>query len=230
MRIEIVKILFKQAFVIIIFIILFLGVGEFLRYILIDDTNSFTRVMFHELYTSKKNIDIAFVGSSHSMHSFVPSIIDKKFDSYSFNMGSSSQCLDGSYIIIQELCNSNKPKHIYLELYYGVARASKYKDRKQMTETYILSDYMRPSLRKLIYLLNASSKDHYVNNFILARRDWNKIFDFDYIFNIIKKKQSESYKNYKFDTSKRKNYNYYVERGYCTSDKTFVSYWNWGGL
>ena len=97
-----------------------------------------------------------------------------------------------------------------------------------MTSTYILSDYMKPSFRKIIYLLNASSKDHYVNSFILARRKWKKLFDFGYIFNLIKKKQNKSYKNYKFDTLKRKTYNYYVERGYCTSDKTFVSYWNWG--
>ena len=228
MRVEIVKILFKQALVIVIFIIFFLSIGEFLRYILVDDTESFTRVMFHELYTSKKNIDIAFVGSSHCINSFVPSIIDNKLNLYTFNIGSSSQCLDGSLILIQELCSFNKPKHIYLELYYDVNR-DEYKDRKQMTSTYILSDYIKPSFKKFIYLLNASSKDYYVDSFILARRNWKKILNFDYIFNLIKKKQSVAYKNYKFDKlneSQRKNNIYYVDRGYCTSDKIFLSHWN----
>ena len=208
------KTLLKQSFFVFIFIILFLGVGEFLRYILIDDTKSFTRIMFHELYTSKKNIDIAFVGSSHCMNSFIPSIIDKKLDSYSFNLGSSSQCLDGSYLMIQELCSFNKPKQIYLELYYGVANKEEYKSRKQMTNTYILSDYMKPSLRKIIYLLNASSKDYYDNSFILARRNWKKIFDFDYIFNLIKKKKIESYKNYQWNFKKQQAD--YVERGFVS--------------
>ena len=181
--------------------------------------------MFHELYTSKKNIDIAFVGSSHCMNSFIPSIIDKKLDSYSFNLGSSSQCLDGSYLMIQELCSFNKPKHIYLELYYGVAGRDEYKDRKQMTEIYVLSDYIRPSLRKLIYLLNASSKDYYVNSFILARRNWNKIFDFDYIFNLMKKKQSESYKNYKWNYKRQQSD--YVDRGFVACNIKVINdtYW-----
>lgn len=207
------KILFKQAFVIIIFIILFLGIGEFLRYILVDDTNSFTRIQFHELYTSKKNIDVAFVGSSHCKSSFVPSIIDDKLDLYTFNIGSSSQYLDGSYVMIQELCSFNKPKHIYLELYYGVAGGAEYKNRKQMTATYIISDYMKPSFRKFIYLLNASSMDYYVDGFVLSRRYWKKIFDFNYIFNLIKKKQNELYKKYQWkyiDTSEQN----YIERGF----------------
>ena len=38
------KILLKHLFIIVLFIVLFLGIGEFLRYILIDDTHSFTRI------------------------------------------------------------------------------------------------------------------------------------------------------------------------------------------
>ena len=214
-----------KALVGVIFIILFFGIGEFLRYILIDDTESFTRIMFHELYTSKKNIDIAFVGSSHCMNSFVPSLLDKKFDTYTFNIGSSGQSLDGSFVMIQELCKYNKPKQIYLEVYYNVI-VGKYKDRKQMTNTYIISDYMKPSLEKLIYLLNASSKDHYVNSFILARRNWKKLLDFDYILKNIKKKHTELYKNYKLDEFNREGKSYYVERGYCTCNNIFSAYWN----
>lgn len=221
----------KRIISVIIFIVLFLCIGEFLRYILIDDTKSFTRIMFHELYTSDKNIDIAFVGSSHCMYSFIPSIIDKKLNSYSFNIGSSGQPLDGSSIIIKELCSFNKPKHIYLEIYYGVVLGKDNKDRDQMTNTYIISDYIKTSFKKIIYLLNASSKDHYVNSFILARRKWKNLFDFDYIIKNIKTKSTKSYKNYKLDKAKlnefkREGKKYYVERGFCSSDKIFSAYWN----
>lgn len=65
--------------------LLFIGCGEFLRYILIDDTNSYTRIMFHQLYNSPQNIDIAFVGSSHVYRSIDPKITDKKFGKVTFN-------------------------------------------------------------------------------------------------------------------------------------------------
>lgn len=45
-----------------------------------------------------------------------------------------------------------------------------------MTPTYIISDYLRPSIDKFLYLLNASGKEQYVHSFIVARRNW-KILD-----------------------------------------------------
>ena len=49
---------------IVVFCILFVGCNKFFQYILIDDTASYTRLTFHEMY-EQENIDVLFVGSSH---------------------------------------------------------------------------------------------------------------------------------------------------------------------
>ena len=217
----------KRLFTVFFAIALFFACGEFLNYILTDDTKSYTRIMFHQLYNSPQNIDIAFVGSSHVYRSLDPRITDKEFGKYTFNAGTSSQGLDGSYAVIQELCNYHNPEHIFLELYYAIADEPENNDRNQMTATYILSDYMRPSIRKLEYIINASSSSHYVNSFIPARRNWKKLFDFRYISDLVGKKQENNYKKYQW-TNNRNTEEYYVEKGFVADNKVAnpLKYWN----
>lgn len=176
------------------FLLLFAGCGKFFRYILIDDTASYTRITFHEMY-EQDNIDVLFVGSSHCYRSFIPELLDEKMKANTFNAGSSSQQLDGSYMIIKEAAKYNDIEHIYLELYFDMA-FQEYKNRSDLTNVYIISDYLKPSWDKLQYLLNASSKEYYIYSFIPARRNWEKFFDADYVKNIVKKKQSKDYKDY----------------------------------
>lgn len=208
----------KRLFTVFFAIALFFACGEFLNYILTDDTKSYTRIMFHQLYNSPQNIDIAFVGSSHVFVSLDPRITDKAFKKYTFNAGSSSQGLDGSYAVIQEINNYHKPEQVFLELYYAIAEEPEHKDRKQMIATYIISDYMRPSIRKLEYIINASSSSHYVNSFISARRNWKKIFGFRYISDLVRKKQDNNYKKFQWTNSKNAD-KYYVEKGFVANNK-----------
>ena len=142
----------------VLFFTAFVFIGEVLQYILVDDTNSYTRITFHEMY-DQDNIDILFVGSSHCYRSFIPEILDNNVGGLNtVNAGRSSQALDGSYIIIQEAAKRNDLQRIYLELYFNVGFSS-YKDRGQLTQTYIISDYLPFSMNKVCYLLNASQKN-----------------------------------------------------------------------
>ncbi|MBR4909229.1 MAG: hypothetical protein IKZ43_09500 [Acidaminococcaceae bacterium] len=220
-----IKNILKRAITICCAVLLFIGCGTFLNYILVDDTKSFTRIMFHQMYYSPKNIDIVFLGSSHVYRALIPEITDKVFGKYTFNAGTSSQALDGSFALLQEICACHKPEQVYLELYYAIADAEEYKDREQMVATYIVSDYMRPSFRKFEYLVNASADSHYVNSFIPARRNWHTLFQPKYIYNLIKKKQSEDYKNYRWV---KDNKEYYVDRGFVANDEVVDpdEYWN----
>lgn len=217
----------KRVFTVIIAIALFFACGEFLHYIQIDDTKSYTRIMFHQMYNAPQNIDIAFVGSSHVYRALNPNITDKGLGKYTFNAGSSSQALDGSLAMIQEICDHHKPEQIFLELYYAIADFEEYKERKQMVATYILSDYMKPSSRKLNYMLHASSSAHYANSFIPARRSWKDLFRPRYLFNTIRKKQSDDYKNYHWPKAKNQQ-EYYVDRGFVANDGIInpTTYWN----
>lgn len=218
---------FKRCVSIMLFIVLFMICGEFWKYILIDDTNSYTRIMMHQMYEADENIDIIFVGSSHVYRSLIPSVTDDEFGCYTFNVGSSSQQMDGSLALIKEVAIHNDLKHVYLELYYGVANGMDYSDRTALTSTYILSDYMRPSIRKLSYLLRASSKKYWVNSFIRERRNWTVFFDADYVKNLVIRKGTYEYKNYILPVEEGQT-EYYVDRGFVAADDIVPegTYWN----
>ena len=214
----------RTVIAVFIFCVLLVGGGKFFRYILIDDTASYTRITFHEMY-EQDNIDVLFVGSSHCYRSFVPEILDREFGGVNtFNAGTSSQVLDGSYIIIQEAVKYNDVKHIYLELYYNCG-FSVYKDRTDLTSVYIISDYLRPSFNKVRYMLNASRNDYYPNSFIIARRNWKGLFDADYVKELLMKKQSDEYKDYKY-TYVTKEEEWYAGKGYV-ANKEVVENWDY---
>ena len=80
------KKMLRYVAAVIAFCFLFLLCGKFFRYILVDDTSSYTRITFHEMY-EQDNIDILFVGSSHCYRTFIPEILDKKLGVNTFNVG-----------------------------------------------------------------------------------------------------------------------------------------------
>ena len=207
----------KRIIATLLAICLFLVGVEFWKYILIRDDTSYTRIMMHQLYTSEENIDVLFVGSSHVYRSFIPSITDKKFGAYTFNAGSSSQFMDGSFAVIKEAAKNHELKTVYLELYYGVASGETYKDRTALTSTYILSDYMPLSLNKVQYLTHASSNDYWINSFLIAKRNWKYFFDSNYVKDVIASKQTEQYKNYEYPKADDA-IEYYVDRGFVAND------------
>lgn len=198
-------------------ICLFIAGAEFWKYILIDDGNSYTRIMMHQLYNPKDNINVLFVGSSHTYRALIPEITDKKFGAYTFNAGSSSQFMDGSLAVIKEADKGNDVKQVFLELYYDVASGEAYEERTNLTSTYILSDYMPMSLNKIRFLTHASSKEHWINSFLIAKCNWKKFFDSNYVKDVISIKQTQQYKNYIY-TKKEGDIEYYVERGFVAND------------
>ena len=223
----------KTAAACLAFAILFVCYGKILEYILVDDTASYTRIMFHEMY-EQDQIDVLFAVYSHCYRSFVPEVFDSAWGGVnSFNAGTSSQGLDGSYMIIREAAKYNDIKHIYLELYFRMAFES-YKERTEMTQTYIISDYLKPSLEKIRYLLEASDSSHYFNSFILARRNWQKFFEPDYVKNVLVKKQTDDYKNYAY-TYVTGDVEWYAGKGYVANkdvvkNGNFFSSFGWEQL
>lgn len=209
---------------IIVFVMLFLLCGKIFRFILVDDTKSYTRIMMHELYNPEENIDVLFVGSSHCYFSFVPTIMDEIFGKNTFNAGSSSQGLDASYELIREANKDNDLEQVYLELYHRMGTSGENKDRTLMMGTNIISDYMKPSLRKWAFLLRASSKEHYVNSFIVARRDWEKLFEPEYIKELVKKKLSDDYQNYEYASVSNEGAAY-QGKGYVTNNGVAPEYY-----
>lgn len=177
------------------FIALFILCANGFRYLLIDDTESYTRLMMHEFY-GQKNIDVLFVGSSHCYGSLDPKVTDEIFQMNTFNAGTALQALDASYALIREAADLYDVKQVYLEMYYLMMGNDDYQDREYLTETYIVADYMRPSLNKARFLLEASSPKYYVNSFLPARRNWEKLLHPSEVTALLNRKMSPAYRNY----------------------------------
>lgn len=197
----------------VLFLALLLGINRLMYYLLMDDAKSYTRLSLHEMYTQEENIDVLFLGSSHCYRGVDPSVTDDIFDANTFNGGSSSQSWDGSYAILVEAGKRNELKKVYVEMYYGVA-GEVYQERELLTSTYLISDYLRPSVNKVRYLVEGSSPDHWIDGFFPARRYWQKLFSRGYVANIIASKQTDAYKSHEYWGNPEGEIDYYAGKGY----------------
>lgn len=214
------------------FIVCFIGVKVGLNFLVVDDVNSVSRILFHELY-QQENIDVLFLGSSHCRMSLIPEELDEVFKGNTFNGGTSSQSMDTSYVILQEVGKHNALNEVYLELYFGVVGGN-FKNRTNLTSIYLASDYLKPSLEKIDFLINASSSAHYGNSFLTVRRNIEEM-DLVKIYELVHKKFSTGYFQYEYvsnyqgkgftgtKTSTAKNGIFYEKSGYeALSDTIFT--------
>lgn len=198
---------YKVVIKIICFILFFCIINKTLCFLAVDDTNSFTRIMMHELYYPDSNIDVLFLGASHCYRSLDTRITDKVFQCNTFNAGSSNQSADGTYSLLCEAVKRNKIQKVYVEVGYAMPRyETGYKDRTQMTGTYIISDYMKPSYNKARFLLQASSAKHYANSFFPARRSWENFFHPAEMLKLLQKKFSKEYREYGYVVNGNEEY------------------------
>lgn len=187
--------LLKKIGLVVGFAALFVLCGLGFRYLLVDDTQSYTRLMMHDFY-AQENIDVLFVGSSHCYAALDPGITDGYFSADTFNAGSSLQAQDASFALIREAVERYQVKHVFLEMYYLMMSNDDYREREQLTGTYIVSDYMRPSLNKVRFLLEASSPKYYVNSFLPARRNWETLLHPAELRELWDKKLTAEYREY----------------------------------
>lgn len=188
-----------------------------MNYMLVDDTKPFTRLMMHEFY-NQENIDILLLGASHCYRGVDPAILSEKTGKNVFAASSAKQAPDASYALLKDAVRQYDVETVYLEVSETIARASV--DRAKRTElksTYLISDYMKPSLNKLSFLLGASSPRYYINSFIPARRDWQSILDFKRTGSLLEKKASDIYRNYAYDYATKKHI-WYTGNGHVACD------------
>lgn len=165
------------------------------RFILIDDTNSYTRIALHEMY-EEENIDVLFLGSSHVYRALDPYILDEMWGVNTFNMGSSSQQPITSYYLLKEVINHHEVSKVYVEMFYDLLWGNQ--DYESPTSIYIISDYMKMSLNKMDYIWSTGKEDYLVHGLILGRRNWDKLFDLKYQKELFKKKMSQNYLSYAY--------------------------------
>lgn len=177
-------------------IIIFCGIYFFaqaaVKYALVDDTNTISRIMLYDLYNEQENIDVLFCGASHCQLGIDPSVMDQGLQKNTFNAGSSSQGLETSLAMIKEAERYHDLEQVYIDLDYSIVL----RDTPNLESIYIISDYMKPSLRKVDYLLNATSFEYYVNSFMPLHKGRGYLKSPDKIIDNLEAKSSAGYRSY----------------------------------
>lgn len=157
--------------------------------------NTYTRIMFHEMYHSEQ-IDVAFIGSSNVYRHFDPEIWDENLEMHTFNLGTSSQTPDDAYYVMKEVFKNQSPRYCI----YGINSIlfldmDVYKDP---IKSYIIFDYLKPSINKYIYGYTVFQDKSLLNAWIPATRNANT----DLIKtaqDVISIKQMEAYQTYGYE-------------------------------
>lgn len=178
-------------------------INEALRILLTDDADSYTRIAMHEMY-EQSNIDVLLLGSSHSYRSLDPAILDEAWHVNTFNGGTSSQQPAASYYLLREIGKENDLSRVYMEVYYDLMSGNE--TWQSPTAAYIISDYMKPSINRLMFLWDTGGKDYLVHGLVLGRRNWEKLFDFSYWRDNLQKKSGADYQNYAYVTADNEEY------------------------
>lgn len=193
----------KRIISCLLFVICMILLNEGFRFLLVDDTESYTRITLHEMY-EQNNIDVLFLGSSHSYRSIDPSVTDNIWGLNTFNAGTSSQQPAASYYLLKEVCTQNHLSKVYMEVYYDLIRYNE--DYQSSTAAYIISDYMKPSVNRLRFIWDTGGKDSIIHGLILGRRYWENLFDPSFIRENLNRKLSSSYLDYIYLTSEKEDY------------------------
>jgi hypothetical protein len=182
-------------------------------YFVNNDTKSYTRVLMHELY-EQEEIDSIFIGASHVYRGVNPWIVDEIWGENTFNLSTSSQTIDGSYALLKEANKIGGIKCCYLEVSARMVCYNKETRQSDVTASYIISDYMRLSLNKVLYILNAMEPKNYINAFCPARRNWRKIYSFGFMRDTFQNKSEKGYKEYDYVENETE---YYAGKGFVYS-------------
>lgn len=194
------------------------------NYLLLDDSQSYTRLTMHELYETKEPIDTLFLGSSHCFRAYDPQLFTKLTGKPSFNLGSSSQNYDTSYYLLREAAKEHDIKTVYLDMHYKFLFVGR--EDRDLVQANIITDYMRPSLNKLEFLTQTSESKQITNRLFPFRREWKRLADIAYLREVFEKKQTKAYKGYEPVIAEQEHY---AGKGFVYSeqelDASAITWW-----
>lgn len=109
------RFLYKSGIFFLIFSIFFVYLNKVFK-----TENYYTNTIedFKEL-SKRENIDVLFLGSSHSYTAFNPLLVDSITNTVSYNLGSDGLRLAFTDVLFEEVLKYTKPKLVILELYRG---------------------------------------------------------------------------------------------------------------
>ncbi len=101
---------------------------------------------FNEFYSSKTNIDIVFLGSSHAYRSFDPFYFEDQTGKKTFNFGTSGQNPISTFYVLNEIVRKKfQPQIVVIEGYWPTIQGKDF----DFTSTNYLYQVMEPSFVKV---------------------------------------------------------------------------------
>ncbi len=206
----------KKLFKFCVFLIIFYLVCFIVSLFVVNDNNTYTRVLMHELH-QQKEIDLMFCGASHVSHGILPSQLDKTLNINSFNTGTPNQSMDGTYAVLKETLSFCKLKNVYLEFDFATAATSAFSKSKPSTSNFLVQHYLKNKKVKAEYILGSTSPKYYLNSILPIGQD--KLIDLNpvSIFTMIKSRATGEYGKYIFEEETTK----YGGKG-CVLDEDIV--------
>lgn len=152
----------KIIFKVVLFCVIFVGLQYLVKSVTLDDKTSYGRTLLHTIYESDKNMDMIVCGASHCQFGINTSKVSEKYHVNAANMGTSAQGLETSLALIKEVAAYHDLKKVFVDLDYSMVM----RESPNLESIYLISDYFRPSVRKIDYLLNATPFELYFNSFM----------------------------------------------------------------
>lgn len=204
-------------------LLLLAGIECALEYLLIDDDESFERLMIHDFYENTENIDNLYIGSSHVFCDLNPVILDEINGKNNFNLSTSAQPLIASYYLLIEADKCNDLNCVYLDLWTGLLMEDNgdWKEPKSLATSWQVIDQMKFSANKLNWILDSTDYKHVYLSMFPAIRYKSKLLDFGYLEERLRNKTKEEYLCYDdFESYRHKGYSYTDHRAdalYCAT-------------
>lgn len=174
------------------------------------------RVYWHNFYNTDKNIDNLFLGSSHVFCDINPYQLDTINGMNNYNMATSGMRLNASYYSLKEAISRHDISNVYLELYYDLAigATGDVYSSSSVANNWGCTDYMKPSLNKLNFIVSMCPRDKYLDTLFPFIRFRDKLFDSAYVGETVVKKMTTDYKNYLYKTTDENGTIEYMDKGF----------------
>lgn len=204
-------------------LLVFVGIVHILDYIYVNaDDSEIQRVILHDFYQEKGQIDNLYLGSSHVFCDLNTIKLSEMNSQFNFNLATPSQLPNGTFYLLKEADRYNTLSHVYVELYYAY-NVKLLSGEEPMYAypryTWQNADNMPFSINKFAYMFSAAEPEQYTAFCIPFTRYRISLDNWDYIKQVIDKKQQEKYLNFELEHEDGNGIMRYVKNGYFFSSR-----------
>tara|TARA_Y100001970_G_scaffold80605_1_gene102346 strand:+ start:6536 stop:7840 length:1305 start_codon:yes stop_codon:yes gene_type:complete len=158
----------KHIYKIFLFLFIFYLIFNFLEILLVQKRPHAKKWSY--IYNNNTNIDILFMGSSHTYTGINPNVLDDLIGLESFILGSASQNIIQTYFNLVEVLKYKNPKLIIIGLNSIITN----KEKTKLGYYYENLDGMKLTINKYQSIKNTLDSKYYVEAFLpLAREHFN---------------------------------------------------------